>query len=270
MKNNKSHYSKSVYYVLLLITTTTTIFISCTNNTIQSKQVITSINKEIEEIHPGILAGYLSEEEYPNSLELLPPPPVDGSAAQMYDVEISEKYNSLTDTARIELAQKDAILTFPEAFDAFNIILDIPISEEKTPNLYMLLRRSLADAGLATYAAKNNYSRARPFMVNNLPELDYSSEVDLRKDGSYPSGHTAIGWAWELILTEIYPDQTDVIIERGRQYGISRMICNVHWNTDVEAGRFIGSAAVAKLHANKQFQIDLEAAKNEIKVLRNK
>ena len=258
--------SKLAYLVLI----TTLLFqISCTNNNSQTNEVITSINKEIKEIHPGILAGYLSAEEYPNSLELLPPPPANGSAAQMYDVEISEKYTSLTDTARIKLAQKDAILTFPEAFDAFNIILDIPISQEKTPNLYMLLRRSLADAGLATYAAKNNYSRARPFMVNDLPELDFSSEVDLRKDGSYPSGHTAIGWAWALILTEVYPAQTDVIIERGRQYGISRMICNVHWNSDVEAGRFIGSAAVAKLHANKQFLIDLDAAKKELALIRD-
>ena len=257
-----------IFIVLIL----SSITFSCTNETKKEdvKTEKTSLFKNVEEVHPGILAGYLSEDEYPNSLELLPPPPVDGSAAQLYDLEISKKYTSLTDTARIELAKKDAILTFPEAFDAFNIILDIPITEENTPNLYMLLRRSFADAGLATYAAKNNYSRARPFMVNNLPELDASSEIDLQKDGSYPSGHTAIGWAWALILTEIYPDQTDVIIERGRQYGISRMICNVHWNSDVEAGRLIGSAAVARLHANKQFLIDLEAAKNEIKTLRNK
>ena len=261
MRKNKLAY--------LILIATLLFQISCTNNNSQTNEVITSINKEIEEIHPGILAGYLSEEEYPNSLELLPPPPTNGSAAYLHDVEISEKHTSLTDTARIELAQRDAILTFPEAFDAFNIILNIPISQDKTPNLYMLLRRSLADAGLATYAAKNNYSRARPFMVNNLPELDFSSEIDLRKDGSYPSGHTAIGWAWALILTEVYPNQTDEIIERGRQFGVSRMICNVHWNTDVEAGRFIGSAAVAKLHANKQFLIDLEAAKKEVALIRD-
>jgi len=245
--------------------------ISC-NNTPKKEEINTektSLFKGVEEVHPGILAGYLSEADYPNSLELLPPPPSDSSAAYAYDVEMSKKYTSLTDTARIEQAKKDAILTFPEAFDAFNIVLDVPISEEKTPNLYMLLRRSLADAGLATYAAKNNYSRARPFMVNHLPEYDASTEEQLRKDGSYPSGHAAIGWAWALILTEVYPAQTDAIIERGRQYGISRMICNVHWNTDVEAGRFIGSAAVAKLHSNKDFLIDLAAAKEEIASIRN-
>ena len=251
---------------IFLVFTISTFLFSC-NNISQKDEVKTektSLFKDVEEVHPGILAGYLSEDDYPNSLELLPPPPQDSSAAYFYDVELSKKYTSLTDTARIERAKKDAILTFPEAFDAFNIVLDVPITEERTPNLYMLLRRSLADAGLATYAAKNNYTRARPFMVNHLPEYDASTEEQLRKDGSYPSGHTAIGWAWALILTEIYPDQTDAIIERGKQYGISRMICNVHWNSDVEAGRLIGAATVARLHASKEFLIDLEAAKKEV------
>jgi len=259
--------NKLIYFLLI---TTLLIQVSCTNKSPETGEVLTSIKKEIKEIHPGILAGYLSAKEYPNSLELLPPPPVDGSAAYMHDVEIANKYTALKNEKRIELAKKDAILTFPEAFDAFNIILDIPISQEKTTNLYMLLRRSLADAGLATYSAKNNYSRARPFMVNNLPEIDPNKEEDLRKDGSYPSGHTAIGWAWALILSEIYPNQSDEIIERGRQFGISRMICNVHWNSDVEAGRFIGSATVARLHANNDFLIDLDAAKKEIAMLRSK
>ena len=245
---------------------------SCKNTTRKDevKAEETSLFKTVEEVHPGILAGYLSPDEYPNSLELLAPPPKEGSAAYAYDVEMSKKYTSLTDTARIERAKKDAILTFPEAFDAFNIVLDIPITKESTPHLYMLLRRSLTDAGFATYAAKNNYSRPRPFMINHLPEYDASTEEQLRKDGSYPSGHTAIGWAWALILTEIYPDQTNAIIERGKQYGISRMICNVHWYSDVTAGRLVGAATVARLHANNDFLADLEAAKKEVRTLKKK
>jgi len=81
----------------------------------------------------------------------------------------------------------------------------------------MILRRTLADAGLSTYAAKNHYQRHRPFMVNNTPTCTPDEEEALRKDGSYPSGHTSIGWAWALILTEVFPDQADVILERGER-----------------------------------------------------
>ena len=159
------------------------------------------------------------------------------------------------------------MLAFPEATEAFNIVLDIKISEENTPHLYMILRRTLADAGLSTYAAKNHYQRQRPFMHNNAPTCTPDEEEALRKDGSYPSGHTAIGWAWALILAEVFPAQADVILERGKEFGISRNVCNVHWHSDVVYGRMMGAAAVAKLHANPQFVIDLEAAKAEIKAI---
>lgn len=237
---------------------------SCTQQAAKEQQVLTSLSKDIKEIHEGILEGYLSKEEVPNSLKLVPPPPEEGSAAFMLDQEMAANYVALEDDARKEQAAKDAVLSFPEAIDAFNIVLDVKISEENTPHLYMVLRRTLADAGLSTYAAKNHYQRKRPFMVNNKPTCTPDEEVVLRKDGSYPSGHTAIGWAWALILSEVFPDQADVILERGKQFGISRNVCNVHWHSDVVNGRMMGAAAVAALHANADFLIDIDAAKTEI------
>jgi acid phosphatase (class A) len=230
-----------------------------------SQKEVTSLSLTIPEVHEGILQGYLSEEELPNSLKLVSPPPEEGSAAYALDQEIAAMYVASDDESRKEQATNDAVLHFPEAMDAFNNILDAKISEETTPNLYMIMRRTLADAGLSTYAAKNHYQRERPFMVNNTPICTPEDEEGLRKDGSYPSGHTAIGWAWSLILTEVFPEQTDVILERGKDFGISRNVCNVHWHSDVVTGRMIGTAAVARLHANEQFIIDLAAAKEEIK-----
>lgn len=71
----------------------------------------------------------------------------------MLDQEVAAKYVALEDELRKEQASKDAILSFPKATEAFNIVLDVKISEENTPHLYMILRRTLADAGLSTYAA---------------------------------------------------------------------------------------------------------------------
>ena len=86
------------------------------------------------------------------------------------------------------------------------------------------------------------------------------------KDGSYPSGHTAIGWAWALILTEIVPSRTDAILARGRAFGDSRLVCNVHWQSDVNEGRVMGASTVARLHADVGFRGDLDAAKTEYAV----
>ena len=221
------------------------------------------IPAEVPEIHPGLLAGYLPPEALPNSLALIPPPPEQGSAALAFDEEVSRKALALRDTPRWELATEDANLKFPDAAGTFSCALGIPITEQDTPHLYMLLRRTLADAGLSTYTAKNNYQRKRAFMVNEKPICTPEEEEGLRKDGSYPSGHTAVGWAWALILTEIAPDRCNAILARGRAFGESRNICNVHWHSDVAEGRFMGAAAVAQLHSDPVFCAELEAAKAE-------
>jgi acid phosphatase (class A) len=222
----------------------------------------------VPEIRPGILAGYLKPEVLPNSLALIPPPPAAGSAALALDEEVSRKAIALQGTPRWALATEDADLRFPSAAGTFSCALSIPITEKDTPHLYMLLRRTLADAGLSTYRAKNQYQRRRPFMVNGEPICTAEEEEGLRKDGSYPSGHTAIGWAWALILTEIAPEQVDAILARGRAFGESRVVCNVHWHSDVVEGRFIGAAAVARLHADTAFRAELKAAKAEYKAAR--
>jgi acid phosphatase (class A) len=196
--------------------------------------------------------------------------PEQGSAALAFDEEVSQKALALRDTPRWALATEDANLKFPDAAGTFSCALGIPITEQDTPHLYMLLRRTLADAGLSTYTAKNNYQRKRPFMVNEKPICTPEEEEGLRKDGSYPSGHTAIGWAWALILTEIDPDRAAAILARGRAFGESRIICNVHWHSDVVEGRFMGAAAVARLHADPVFLAELEAAKTEFAAARVK
>ena len=144
------------------------------------------------------------------------------------------------------------------------------ITEAETPYLYQLLRRTIVDAGLSTYMAKNEYERPRPFMQNNEALCTPEEESKLRENGSYPSGHTSIGWAWAMILSEIAPDRGDKIMARGRAFGESRMVCNVHWNSDVSEGRTVAAAVVAKLHSDPGFLYDLAVAKEEITAVRAK
>ena len=256
-------YKTSMRWILLVLVYVA-ITAGCAGLETQSKPA------DVPEIHPGILAGYLPSETLPNSLALIPPPPAQGSAAFALDEEVSRKSIELRGTPRWNLAAEDANLMFPQAADTFSCVLGIPITEQDTPHIYMLLRRTLADAGLSTYTAKNHYQRKRPFMKNNDPICTPDEKELLMKDGSYPSGHTAIGWAWALILTEIAPERADAILARGRAFGKSRNVCNVHWHSDVVEGRFMGSAAVARLHANAAFRAEIEAAKIELEAVRAK
>ena len=222
----------------------------------------------LKTIKHGLLEGYLPPDSVPDSLRLLPPPPGKGSLAYDLDVANAESTFPLQGSARWEVAAIDANLHFPEAAAIYSCTLGIPITKEGTPRLYTLLQRTLSDAGLATYKAKNNYQRSRPFMVNGKPICSPNEEKMLRGDGSYPSGHTAAGWAWALILSEIAPERRDAILARGVEYGKSRYMCNVHWLSDVQASQVIASGTVAQLHNDPVFRADLRAARAEVQAMR--
>jgi acid phosphatase (class A) len=218
--------------------------------------------------HKGLLKGYLEPDSLPDSLKLLAAPPKKDSAAFDLDVATAEDTFLLQGSSRWNLARRDADLEFPAATGIYSCALGVQISQGATPKLYTLLRRSLTDAGMATYRAKNHYQRPRPFTQNDKPMCTPEIEAGLRNDGSYPSGHTSVGWAWALILSEIAPERQNQILSRGLAYGQSRSICNVHWNSDVQAGFVMGSATVARLHSNPVFRADLRAAAAEVETLR--
>ena len=136
-----------------------------------------------------------------------------------------------------------------------------------TPHLYRLLRRTRTDAAVVSDAAKDKYARTRPFIVNGEPSCTPDKEAGLAQNGSYPSGHTSIGWAWALILSEVAPARSDPILARGRSYGESRLVCNVHWHSDVAEGRTLGAAVVARLHGNADFRYDVAQARQEVEAL---
>jgi acid phosphatase (class A) len=151
---------------------------------------------------------------------------------------------------------------FPEAAGTFSCALGIPITESRTHRIIYMLAAPHPGRCRALHLHRQESlpAQARVHGERREPICTPEEEEKLRKDGSYPSGHTAIGWAWALILTEIAPERADAILARGRAFGESRVVCNVHWHSDVVAGRFMGAAAVARLHADPGFRAELEAA----------
>lgn len=215
-------------------------------------------------------AGYLPTGGAPSSLALVPPPPAPGSGAQARDDDGEKAALALHGGPRWDLATQDADLTFPAAAGTFSCAVGTAITEADTPRLYGLLRRTLADIGLSTYPTKTKYQRQRPFMTNGKPICTPAVEAGLRRDGSYPSGHSAIGWGWALIVAEVAPDRAEAVLARGRAFSDSRRVCNVHWLSDVDEGRTMGAAVVAKLHDSVEFRADIAVARAEVAAARAK
>ena len=73
-----------------------------------------------------------------------------------------------------------------------------------------------------------------------------------------------------LVLAEINPARQDAILERGYQYGESRVIAGYHYQSDVDAARIAASAVVARLHTDAGFISQLAKAKKEFQKLSKK
>ncbi|MBS0320802.1 MAG: phosphatase PAP2 family protein [Proteobacteria bacterium] len=217
---------------------------------------------------PGFIEGYLPREALPDSTVLLGPPPAPGSAAMALDEAVYAQTRALRGTSRWALAAADADLHFPLAANVFTCSLDAPVSDEATPNLYRLLLRSLTDALLSVSPTKKEYRRPRPFVVHHDASCTPESERSMQHDGSYPSSHAAVGWAWALILAEVDPVHATDILARGQVYAQSRVVCGVHWLSDTIAARTMAAATVARLHADPLFNAQVAAARKELAALR--
>ena len=225
---------------------------------------------KVTDPHFKIAPGYLKPSDLPNSLVLLDPPPEKDSAALARDEEARKATIPLRGTDRWKLAYTDADLTFPQAADNFSCAMGIRIDKKQTPRLYSMMQKMLSDFGLSTYGVKNKYNRVRPFVVHNEATCRADQEAILREDGSYPSGHTAAGWGWALVFAQINPVRSNELFKRGIAFGQSRVICDAHWQSDVDAGRIMGAATVSRLQTNAAFLADLRVAKAEVKAAKAK
>lgn len=212
---------------------------------------------------PGA-GGYLAPGAGIDSVALVPPAPGAGSATEARDHAAADHALVLQGKARFALAASDADLWSPKATGTFSCTAGLAITPTDTPALNRLMRRAMIDFGLATSGAKDKYKRPRPFMENGKPTCTPSQEAGLRTNGSYPSGHSAIGYGWGLLLAELIPDRATQLVARGRTFGESRRICNVHWESDIEEGRVVASAVFARMQLEPGFQADLAAARAEL------
>ena len=202
--------------------------------------------------------------DMPNAVRFLPPPPAPGSAAFAYD---STQYlwgkAQRADSARLAIAKRDAVWGVETICREFGQAMGLTLSEQNTPAIYKLLSIGLISTDQVGKVPKDHYMRTRPYVYFGEPTIAPGDEEELRHNGSYPSGHTILGWSAALILTEVAPERADTILARGYMYGQSRVIAGYHWQSDVDAGRLAASAAVARLHADKGFRRLLDKARRE-------
>lgn len=211
---------------------------------------------------PGKLHGYLARNDIDGATVLGPPPAAD-SARGKADRAIYLEDRSFAGSPRWTQAIKDNDLWNGGAVQRYACVLGKAIGPKTTPVTYRLLQRIELDVRTVGTPPKNLYNRTRPPIGDTLP-ICVPREDWMKTNASYPSGHSMTGWAWALTLSEIAPDRTGALMAAGAAIGDSRVICGVHYQSDVEAGRKLGATLVARLHVDPAYRHDLAAAKAEL------
>lgn len=206
---------------------------------------------------------YFTSPEMPNALHYLPGPPQSNEMRFAYDTAQYQWGKRMRPTPRGEKARLDAEYSIERIAAIFSPVMGIEISEKNTPQIWKLLTDATKTADFACDSAKQTYMRKRPYMVFHEPTLMPEDEEPLSHNGSYPSGHTTLGWTSALILSEINPAKQDALLKEGFEYGQSRVIAGFHWQSDVDAARVVASAAFARLHTSKAYLKQLKKAQKE-------
>lgn len=214
---------------------------------------------------------YFTTREMPDMVKFLPAPPkfkTEFFANDSLKYEWGKKVRGCK--VRADIAKRDAVYGLNTIIKEFSEPFGLQISEKGTPCIYSLLRDALATCDSVCTLPKIYYMRKRPFAYFNEPTLVPEQEASHIGNGSYPSGHTILGWSAALLLMEINPEAQDTLLARGYMYGESRIIAGYHWASDIEAGRLAASAAYAKLHTDKRFLKQMRKARKEFIRLKRK
>ena len=206
---------------------------------------------------------YFNIFQLPNPCIYLPAPPDTTSTRFVNDIMQYMWGKTLRNTPRGEQARREAVFDVDTMLKHFSKPFGYELSAETTPAIYQVIYRGFGTIHGGTSLAKAHYMRARPYMRFNEPTIVPEDEEELRHNGSYPSGHTVVGWGMALLLSEINPDKQDEILTMGYEWGQSRVIAGFHWQSDVDAARLVASAVYARLHTSDAFLEDMRKARAE-------
>ena len=211
--------------------------------------------------------GYLAPGSAPDMFKVLPPPPAAGSGVEADDNRAFAASRKLEGGPRWTMATADVEQTPEAAFVDFSCALGVTLDDGSAPTLQTIFTRIRADAGQFVNPPKDKWARPRPYL-SQPGDICVEKTDALAKSASYPSGHSTLSWAWGLILAQLAPERATDILARARAYSESRVVCGVHYPSDIEAGRLNGSALYALLQTSAEFRADMDKARAEVAAAR--
>ncbi|HEU5137778.1 MAG TPA: phosphatase PAP2 family protein [Steroidobacteraceae bacterium] len=211
-----------------------------------------------------VLYHYEGEPEYLNADRtafvalFAQPPPADSpqTRAELDALLEVQRKRSARDVEAARADRKTEIqrfyvaLGFPEGADP-----DLPLLQGLAENVE-------DDARPYVRAAKEKFRRLRPYEIE--PRMEPCIDR-VRGDLSYPSGHANYGYLMADLLRAMVPERERQLLARADEFARQRMVCGVHFASDIEAGREGASWLMTMLNDSAEFRNDANAAMAELR-----
>jgi acid phosphatase (class A) len=117
------------------------------------------------------------------------------------------------------------------------------------------------DRKIAVDRAKAQFKRKRPSAVD--PSIQPCGEIRDMLSG-YPSGHASYAYASGNILVAMRPRMANEILERSSSFAESRLVCGMHFRSDIMAGQYAGTAIADRMLEHPEFRARVDAAAEDL------
>lgn len=187
----------------------------------------------------------------------LPAPPADDSAQTK--AELKELLE--IQATRTPEQEKAAVADAEENVWRFADVMGPDFTAAKLPKTAALFDRVIATEGVVDDHAKKAFNRPRPYMLDEQihPLLKKS------KSGSWPSGHSTVGYLMATVLGDLVPEKRNALFARASVYAENRLVAGFHYRSDTVMSR-TGAALIAqKMAEQPDFQAEFDAAKTELR-----
>ncbi|NMC23910.1 MAG: phosphatase PAP2 family protein [Serratia sp.] len=187
----------------------------------------------------------------------LPAPPADDSAQTK--AELKELLE--IQATRTPEQEKAAVADAEENVWRFADVMGPDFTAAKLPKTAALFDRVIATEDVVDDHAKKAFNRPRPYMLDEQihPLLKKS------KSGSWPSGHSTVGYLMATVLGDLVPEKRNALFARASVYAENRLVAGFHYRSDTVMRR-TGAALIAqKMAEQPDFQAEFDAAKTELR-----
>jgi acid phosphatase (class A) len=204
-------------------------------------------------------AGLLAPGDFAAGHYLPPPPDAATTAREMEELRAIAARSTAEDRALAAVDAKD------ETPDLFNTAVGFDLAT--MPQTFKLLTLVGDEEEDDTKDAKAYFHRDRPYAAE--PSIKTCTPVKPGKAAnSYPSGHATRAFSMGVVLAALMPAKSQAILARATQYAERRLICGVHYRSDIVAGQQFGTVLALKLMDNRAFQDQMAKAQAELRAAR--